>query len=149
MVELGMHTDNWRVLSGNFQIAVETAVKYQLSHIEFGVIHGQYFIAAMGYDPSISLQSNPRALRRYLDEKGLRVSQIDGSSERVQGERRPITEGKDVGQLVGVTTGRRQMGHAESVDRPAERQVFPYPGRACRYAGPPASVSEPLSVLTV
>ena len=33
----------------------------------------------MGYDPSISLQSNPRALRRYLDDKGLKVSQIDGS----------------------------------------------------------------------
>jgi sugar phosphate isomerase/epimerase len=50
-----------------------------LQHIEFAVIHGQYFINAMGYDPSVSLQSNPRALRRYLDEKGLKVSQIDGS----------------------------------------------------------------------
>jgi len=79
MIELGLHTDNWRPLSGSFQIAAETAVKYGLKHIEFAVIHGQYFIQAMGYEPGISLQSNPRALRRYCDEKGLMVSQIDGS----------------------------------------------------------------------
>lgn len=79
MIELGMHTDNWRPLSGNFQAAVQSAIKHGMSHIEFAVIHGQYFIQAMGYDPSISLQSNPRALRRYLDKNGISVSQIDGS----------------------------------------------------------------------
>lgn len=79
MIDLGMHTDNWRTLSGSFEAAVDSAVKYGLKHIEFAVIHGQNFIQAMGYDPGISLQSNPRALRRYLDEKGIKVSQIDGS----------------------------------------------------------------------
>jgi sugar phosphate isomerase/epimerase len=79
MIELGMHTDNWRCLSGNFEQACESAVKHNLEHIEFAVIHGQNFIQAMGYDPGISLQSNPRALKRCLDEKGLKVSQIDGS----------------------------------------------------------------------
>jgi len=79
MIELGMHTDNWRCLSGNFQQACESAVEHGLEHIEFAVIHGQNFIQAMGYDPGVSLQSNPRALKRYLDEKGLKVSQIDGS----------------------------------------------------------------------
>jgi len=79
MIELGLHTDNWRALSGSFQAACEAAVKHGLQHIEFAVIHGQYFIQAMGYDPSISLQANPRALRKYLDGKGLGVSQIDGS----------------------------------------------------------------------
>lgn len=79
MIELGMHTDNWRVLSGNLRSAVQSAVKYGLSHIEFGVIHGQYFVHGLGYDPSVSLQSNPRALKRYLDENGLQVSQIDGA----------------------------------------------------------------------
>jgi sugar phosphate isomerase/epimerase len=79
MIELGLHTDNWRPLSGSFQIAAETAVKYGLKHLEFAAIHGQYFIQAMGYEPGISLQSNPRALKRYCDEKGLTISQIDGS----------------------------------------------------------------------
>lgn len=79
MIELGLHTDNWRPLSGSFKTAVETAVKYELTHVEFAAIHGQYFIQAMGYEPGISLQSNPRALRRWLDQKGVAVSQIDGS----------------------------------------------------------------------
>jgi sugar phosphate isomerase/epimerase len=74
-----MHTDNWRALSGSFSTAIETAVKYHLSHIEFGVIHGQYFVNGLGYEPSVSLQSNPRALRRCLDGKGLQVSQIDAA----------------------------------------------------------------------
>jgi sugar phosphate isomerase/epimerase len=79
MIELGLHTDNWRPLSGSFRLAAETAVKYGLKHLEFAAIHGQYFIQAMGYEPGISLQSNPRALKRYCDGKGLQISQIDGS----------------------------------------------------------------------
>ena len=79
MIELGLHADNWRPLSGSFETAAESAVKYGLEHMEFAVIHGQNFIQAMGYDPGISLQSNPRALKRYCDEKGLKISQIDGS----------------------------------------------------------------------
>ena len=79
MIELGMHTDNWRPLSGNFRTAAESAVKYGIKHLEFAAIHGQYFIQAMGYEPGISLQSNPRALRRYCEQKGLVISQIDGS----------------------------------------------------------------------
>ena len=71
MIALGLHTDNWRPLSGSFQLAAETAVKYGLKHLEFAAIHGQYFIQAMGYEPGISLQSNPRALRRYCEERGL------------------------------------------------------------------------------
>ena len=48
MIHLGMHTDNWRPLSGNLKNAVETAVKYKMTHIEFGVIHGQYFVNGLG-----------------------------------------------------------------------------------------------------
>ncbi|MCS7237235.1 MAG: sugar phosphate isomerase/epimerase [Thermoguttaceae bacterium] len=79
MIELGLHTDNWRTLSGSFRQAAETAARLGLKHIEFAVIHGQYFIQAMGYEPSVSLQTNPRRLRRYLEQLGLEVSQIDAS----------------------------------------------------------------------
>jgi len=79
MIELGMHTDNWRPLSGSFKQAADSAVKYGLKHLEFAAINGQYFIQAMGYEPGISLQSNPRALKRYCDSRGLCISQIDGS----------------------------------------------------------------------
>jgi sugar phosphate isomerase/epimerase len=74
-----MHTDNWRPLSQSFESAVDKIVECGIKHVEFAVIHGQNFIQALGYDPGVSLQSNPRALRRYLDKKGLAVSQIDGA----------------------------------------------------------------------
>lgn len=79
MVELGMHTDNWRTLSGSFELGIDKAVEFNFKHVEFGVVHGHHFITSMGYEPSISMQTNPRALRRYLEEKGLQVSQIDAS----------------------------------------------------------------------
>jgi inosose dehydratase len=79
MIQLGLHTDNWRPLSVGFEAACEKIAATGLKHIEFCAIHGQNFIAALGYDPGVSLQSNPLALRRRLDELGLRVSQIDGS----------------------------------------------------------------------
>ena len=79
MIELGMHTDNWRPLSKSFEFAVQKIVETGLKHIEFAVIHGQNFIQALGYDPGVSLQTNPRALRHYIEDRGLAVSQIDGS----------------------------------------------------------------------
>lgn len=79
MIHLGLHTDNWRPLSVGFEAACQKIAATGLRHIEFCTIHGQNFIAALGYDPGVSLQSNPRALRRFLDNLGLEVSQIDGS----------------------------------------------------------------------
>jgi len=79
MIELGMHTDNWRPLSQSFEFAVGRIIACGLRHVEFAVIHGQNFIQALGYDPGVSMQSNPRALRRYLEKKGVQVSQIDGA----------------------------------------------------------------------
>ena len=77
MIELSMHTDNWRCLSGSFETAVAAAKKFGLEHIEFGVVDGQDFIQGLGYSPAVSLESNPIRLRRYLEANGLRTSQID------------------------------------------------------------------------
>ena len=79
MIHIGIHTDNWRPLSVGFEGACEKIAAVGIKHIEFCAIHGQNFIAALGYDPGVSLQSNPRALRRFLDKLKLTVSQIDGS----------------------------------------------------------------------
>jgi sugar phosphate isomerase/epimerase len=80
MIRLGMHSDNLRVLSGSFQASVELGAKYKLEHIEFGVIYGIYFIQALGYEPSVSMWENPIAIRRYVESKGMPVSQIDCAS---------------------------------------------------------------------
>src|SRR5512141_395373 len=79
MIQLGLHTDNWRPLSVGFEGACQKIAAVGLKHIEFCAIHGQNFIAALGYDPGVSLESSPRAIRRFLDNLGLQVSQIDGS----------------------------------------------------------------------
>ena len=79
MIQIGLHTDNWRPLSVSFEAACQKIAATGLKHIEFCSIHGQNFIAALGYDPGVSMQSNPRAIRRFLDQLGLGVSQIDGS----------------------------------------------------------------------
>jgi sugar phosphate isomerase/epimerase len=79
MIHLGLHTDNWRPLSLGFEAACAKIAATGLKHLEFCSIHGQNFIAALGYDPGVSLQSNPKAIRRFLDKLSLEVSQIDGS----------------------------------------------------------------------
>ena len=118
MIQLGMHTDNWRELSGNFDMAVKSAVKNELTHIEFGLINGQYFVHALGYDPSVSLQSNPRALRRKLEDNGLQVSQVDaafpmmgpeGSSYGVPYVQQAIRFAAEIGcPIVDTTDGARK-----------------------------------------
>jgi sugar phosphate isomerase/epimerase len=77
MLHLGRHTDNWRTLSGGMATAVESAKLHKLEYIEFGVIDGQEFIQGLGFAPTVSLDSNPIRLKRWLDESGLKVSQID------------------------------------------------------------------------
>src|ERR1044071_6378367 len=65
MIHLGLHTDNWRPLSVGFEAACQKIARAGLQHIEFCAIHGQNFIAALGYHPGVSLQSNPIAVRRF------------------------------------------------------------------------------------
>jgi sugar phosphate isomerase/epimerase len=78
-IHLGMHADNWREQSGGFDKAVDSAVLHGLEHIEAGLIHGQYFISAMGYEPSLSIFQNPIEIRKKVEKAGLRISMVDGS----------------------------------------------------------------------
>src|SRR6266545_4388469 len=73
-IQLGMHTDNWRPLSGSFEQAAASAVEHKLTHIEFGLVDGQNFIQGLGYDPALPLDVDELRLRRYFDERGLQVS---------------------------------------------------------------------------
>ena len=77
MIKLALHTDNWRCLSGSFEQSIQAAKKLNLEYIEFGVIDGQDFVQGLGYAPTVSLDSNPIKLRRYLDANGLKTAQID------------------------------------------------------------------------
>jgi len=108
MLHLGMHTDNWRTLSGNLATAVESAKLHQLEYIEFGVIDGQDFIPGLGVAPTVSLDANPIRLKRWLDECGLKVSQIDASY--------PITG--PLGATFGVRYAQRAIQFAAAIGCP-------------------------------
>ena len=108
MIELSMHTDNWRTLSGSLAQAVAAAKKFGLEYIEFGVVDGQDFIEGLGYSPAVSLNANPIRLRRYLDDNGLKVSQIDAAY--------PITG--PMGATFGVRYMQRAIQFAAAVGCP-------------------------------
>lgn len=108
MLHLGMHTDNWRTISGNMATAVESARLHQLEYIEFGVIDGQDFIQGLGFAPTVSLDSNPIRLKRWLDECGLKVSQIDAAY--------PITG--PLGATFGVRYVQRAIQFAAAIGCP-------------------------------
>lgn len=79
MIELGMHVDNWRHQDTTYEVPCEFARKHGMKYIEFGTIDGEYFVHALGYNPHISLDSDPLALKDYLDSMGLKVSQLDAA----------------------------------------------------------------------
>ena len=118
MIHLGMHTDNWRPLSGSFEQAVESARKNSLEYIEFGVIDGQNFIEGLGYDPAVSLEDSPVRIRRILEKNRLKVSQIDaafpitgplGATHAVRYVQRAIRFAKELGcPRVDTTDGARK-----------------------------------------
>jgi sugar phosphate isomerase/epimerase len=103
-----MHTDNWRTLSGSMAQAVAAANKFGLEYIEFGVVDGQDFIEGLGYSPAVSLDSNPIRLGRYLDDHGLKVSQIDAGY--------PITG--PMGATFGVRYVQRAIQFASAIGCP-------------------------------
>lgn len=108
MLKLGMHTDNWRTLSGSLEQAVAAAQDLKLDYIEFGVVDGQDFIQGLGYAPTISLDSNPIRLKRYLDGKGIQVSQIDAGY--------PISG--PLGATFGVRYAQRAIQFASAIGCP-------------------------------
>lgn len=118
MIHLGMHTDNWRPLSGSFEQAVDCARRNGLEYIEFGVIDGQNFIEGLGYDPAVSLEDSPLRIRKILEKAKLKVSQIDaaypitgpgGATFAVRYVQRAIRFAKELGcPRVDTTDGARK-----------------------------------------
>ncbi len=135
MIHLGMHTDNWRTLSGSFEQAVDCARRNGLEYIEFGVIDGQNFIQGLGYDPAISLEDSPMRIKKVLDKNKLKVSQIDagfpitgpgGATFGVRYVQRAIRFAKELGcPRVDTTDGaRKPEGYSDEEILAITRQNF-------------------------
>ena len=79
MLKLGMHVDNWRHFDVTYEVPCQFAKDHDMEYIEFGTIDGDYFVQALGYNPHITLHSDPLKLKSYLDSLGLKTSQLDAA----------------------------------------------------------------------
>jgi len=79
MLKLGMHVDNWRHNDVTYETPCEFARANGVEYVEFGTVDGDYFVHALGYNPHITLHSDPLKLKAYLDSLGLKTSQLDAA----------------------------------------------------------------------
>lgn len=79
MLKIGMHVDNWRHYDCSYEVPCTFAKDHGLKFVEFGTIDGDYFVQALGYNPHITLHSDPLKLKGYLDSLGLKASQLDAA----------------------------------------------------------------------
>ena len=80
MIVLGQHADNSRGVGGTFEDALRQCGMFGLEHIEAGTYLGMYFVAALGYEPSLNLWDDPLEYRKKADAIGVRFSQVDAAS---------------------------------------------------------------------
>ena len=80
MIILGQHADNSRGVGGTFEDALAQCEMFYLEHIEIGTTLGLYFVAALGYEPSINMMDDPLEYRKKADKIGVRFSQVDAAS---------------------------------------------------------------------
>ena len=80
MIILGQHADNSRGVGQPFEAALAQCEMFNLEHIEVGTTLGTYFVAALGFEPSLNLWDDPLEYRKKADKIGVRFSQVDTAS---------------------------------------------------------------------
>jgi len=79
MIEIGFHTDAFNSSYWSFEQCLQWAQKNDLHWIECGTIDGVSWIHGLGYQPHVALWEDPLALRRKMDDYGIRFSQLDAA----------------------------------------------------------------------
>ena len=80
MIIVGQHADNSRGVGQPFEAALAQCEMFNLEHIEVGTYYGMYFVAALGFEPSLNLWDDPLEYRKKADKIGVRFSQVDVAS---------------------------------------------------------------------
>ncbi len=75
----GFHTDAFNSAYWNFTQCLDWAAAHDLGFIECGAIDGVSWIHGLGYQPHIALWEDPLALRRGMERRGVRLSQLDAA----------------------------------------------------------------------
>ncbi len=79
MIEIGFHTDAFNSSYWNFEKCLQWAQKNDVHYIECGTIDGVSWLHGLGYQPHISLTEDPLAVRRKMDDYGVKFSQLDAA----------------------------------------------------------------------
>ena len=79
MIEIGFHTDAFNSSYWNFEKCLEWAQKNDVHYIESGTIDGVSWLHGLGYQPHISLIEDPLAVRRQMEDYGVKFSQLDAA----------------------------------------------------------------------
>ena len=80
MICLGQHADNNRGVGKPFEDSLAQCTMFGLEHIEVGTYYGMYFVAALGFEPSLNLWDDPLEYKKKADKIGVRFSQVDAAS---------------------------------------------------------------------
>jgi len=78
-MKIGFHTDAFNSAYWSFDKCLEWAERHGLHYIECGLIDGVSWIHGLGYQPHVALYEDPVILRRRMESRGLRFSQVDAA----------------------------------------------------------------------
>jgi inosose dehydratase len=79
MIEIGFHTDAFNSSYWNFEQCLQWAHHNDVHWIECGTIDGVTWLHTLGYHPHVALWEDPLALRRKMNDYGVRFSQLDAA----------------------------------------------------------------------
>lgn len=79
MIEIGFHTDAFNSSYWNFEQCLQWAKRNEVHWIECGTIDGVTWLHTLGYHPHVALWEDPLALRRKMEDYGVRFSQLDAA----------------------------------------------------------------------
>lgn len=107
-MKLGFHTDAFNSSYFSFDKCLDWAKANAVHYIECGLIDGVSWIHGLGYQPHVALYEDPVLLRRKMDARAVRFSQVDAAF--------PLS-GKD-GPLRGVPYVMKSIAWAAQIGCP-------------------------------
>jgi sugar phosphate isomerase/epimerase len=78
-MHIGFHTDAFNSAYWNFGQCLEWAQQNDVEFIECGAIDGVSWIHGLGYQPHVALWEDPLDIRRQMESRGVRFSQMDAA----------------------------------------------------------------------
>ncbi|MCX5654610.1 MAG: sugar phosphate isomerase/epimerase [Planctomycetota bacterium] len=77
MIEIGVASDNFRHEDRSVSYVFNWCRKVGCGIVEINTVNGEDFFEGLGFSPAVSLGCDGVALRREIEQYGLRVSQLD------------------------------------------------------------------------